>query len=400
MSSPSQHLVPEVDRAELVDVSRRALARFPEGNILISERFTPASYPASKPTVSTAPLSGMTAVIKDIIDVAGMVTTNGSALHRSRPAEHSADVVRALEQQGAVIVGKANLDEFAWGVTGNNVRWGTITNPRYPALVTGGSSGGTAAAIAAGVARIGLGTDTAGSVRIPAACCGVIGLRPRTGVISAHGVQGLAPSFDVVGPMAGTVADCVHAWEALSGDLVPQKETLRGLRLAVLESCRESGKFAELGAETVDVETPRSILEPFWVVMRAEAWRTHSELFEARSAEYSPGVRTKLEAAALVTDEEERSARARMMGIREEFMATIAEFDGVIMPTLGRPAPESGCDESAIRDELGWIAAMVSALDLASVAIGNVQIVARTEVVALQIARVWETEVGEVPPPW
>lgn len=357
-----------------------------------------AARPSDAGRGSEGLLDGFELVIKDMIDVAGTVTTRGAAIYDPRPAPTSAACVSALEASGARVIGKANQDEFAWGVTGDNPHWGQIHNPTHPRLSAGGSSGGTAAAIAAGSARAGLGTDTAGSVRIPAACCGIVGLRPRAGRIASEGVFPLAPSFDTVGPMARTVADCELMWRALGGGAA--RPAGSGLRLGVFDGVRAPHRIERLGAELVTLPSPRSVLTPFWTVMRAEAFRTHAENVRATPELYGPGLRDKLAVAARIGEGEEADARAELAAKREEFRGALHGLTAIVTPTLGRPAPERGCDEGAVRDDLGWLAAVFSALDLAALAIGNLQIAARTEEEALGLGLLWEQTVGEVPPPW
>ncbi|WP_433214707.1 amidase [Microtetraspora malaysiensis] len=349
-------------------------------------------------------LAGRTAVAKDMIDVAGMPTTFGTAGAGGAPATVSADCVTAVEEHGALVIAKSNLDEYAWGVTGENPHWGRILNPRHPDLVAGGSSGGTAAAIAAGIADVGLGTDTAGSVRIPAACCGVVGLRPRVGRVSMRGVHPLSPSFDTVGPMAATVAECARTWAALVGEPVAHGKDAAllaaGVRLGVMEDCPQARHFEALGIELVPLDSPREILPAFWTVMRAEAYRTHAARYTAHQEDYGQSIRVKLDLAATITASEEAAARAALTAQQAAFTARFAGLDGFILPTLGRAAPPAGVDENSIRDELGPLAAMVSALGLAALAIGNLQIVARDEETALALGLLWESHVGEVPEPW
>ena len=128
----------------------------------------------------------------------------------------SASAVEKLVAAGAVVTGKANLHEFAWGVTSQNPWYGTVQNPRLPGRMAGGSSGGNAAALAAGLCDLGLGTDTGCSIRLPASCCGVVGLKPSWGRIAIDGVFPLCPTFDTVGPMARTVAEVALAWSVLA----------------------------------------------------------------------------------------------------------------------------------------------------------------------------------------
>ncbi|MEB4614373.1 amidase, partial [Leucobacter sp. M11] len=193
--------------------AERAIAASAGHGIVIADTIARARAQAAPP--SAAPLAGVTLVVKDNIDVAGTVTSLGARLSGALTAVRSAPAVAALEAAGARVVAKVNLHQFAYGASSENPAWGDVRNPRFPEHTPGGSSGGTAAALAAGIGRIGLGTDTSGSIRMPAACCGVVGLRPRNGIVSAGGVAPLCPSFDAVGPMARTVADTALAWQAL-----------------------------------------------------------------------------------------------------------------------------------------------------------------------------------------
>src|SRR3954452_7116307 len=153
--------------------------------------------------------------VKDLFDTAGVRTTYGSRVFADQVPERTATAVERLVGSGYQMVGKANLHEFAWGITSENPHYGTVPNPVAPGRVAGGSSGGNAAALALGLADAALGTDSGGSVRIPAACCGVVGFKPTWGLVPDDGCFPLAPSFDHVGPMARDVAGCVRMMEAL-----------------------------------------------------------------------------------------------------------------------------------------------------------------------------------------
>jgi len=167
------------------------------------------------------PLHGKRLLVKDLIDTAGIRTTYGSKVYAAHVPATTAPAVTRLVAAGAVLVGKANLHEFAWGVTSQNPWYGTVQNPVQPGRTAGGSSGGNAAALAAGLCDLGLGTDTGCSVRLPAACCGVVGLKPSWGRVSTEGVFPLCPTFDTVGPMARTVTEVVAMWSALTGEPPP-----------------------------------------------------------------------------------------------------------------------------------------------------------------------------------
>ena len=163
------------------------------------------------------PLFGILAAVKDNIDVGGMPTTCGSIALARPTSAHDAPIVRRLEQAGAIIIGKTTLDEGALGASGRNEHFGRCVNPHGDGLLSGGSSSGSAAAVANGGVRLSIGTDTLGSVRIPAALCGVVGFKPSHGALSAQGVAPLYPPFDTVGLLAGSLRDIGLAYRALGG---------------------------------------------------------------------------------------------------------------------------------------------------------------------------------------
>jgi indoleacetamide hydrolase len=165
------------------------------------------SIPPS-PAGTPQPLRGWPLVVKDNIDVAGMPTTAGSRALAGHTPALSASAIARLQQAGAVVLGKTNLHEFCFGITSNNAAFGPVRNPYALDRIAGGSSGGTACAIAAGLAPVGIGSDTGGSMRIPAALCGVVGFRPTTGRWPSDGVVKVSNTRDTLGPMAHSVADC------------------------------------------------------------------------------------------------------------------------------------------------------------------------------------------------
>ncbi len=161
------------------------------------------------------PAEGIRLAVKDLFDTAGLTTTYGSAIFFDHVPRETAEVVLRLEAAGYANVGKTNLHEFAYGTTSENPHFGTVPNPIAPGRVAGGSSGGSAAAVAAGLADAALGSDTGGSIRIPAACCGVVGFKPTWGLVPLEGCFPLAPSLDHGGPMAPSVEGCTAMLEAL-----------------------------------------------------------------------------------------------------------------------------------------------------------------------------------------
>src|SRR5262245_22908989 len=182
------------------------------------------------------PLHGVPISLKDIIDVRGVPTTAASRVREGHVAERDAPCVTHLRQAGAVLLGKTNLHEFAFGTTNEDSAFGPARNPHDPSRSPGGSSGGSAASVAAGMALATIGTDTGGSIRIPAAACGIVGLKPTFGEVSTDGVVPLSHTLDHIGPLALSVADACLVYHALLGDTaapLPAPMPVSGLRLAV-----------------------------------------------------------------------------------------------------------------------------------------------------------------------
>jgi aspartyl-tRNA(Asn)/glutamyl-tRNA(Gln) amidotransferase subunit A len=183
-------------------------------------------------SVSSEEGEGTVVAVKDLVDVAGMVTTAGGIILPEVPAAQDAPVVHRIRQHGCVIVGKTNLHEFAYGVTSVNPHYGAVRNPHDPNLVAGGSSGGSAVAVAAGMCDWSIGSDTGGSIRIPSGLCGVVGFKPALGSIDTSGVIPLSPSLDTLGPIAPDVAAAARAFSMMSGTPVTV-DNLREPRVAI-----------------------------------------------------------------------------------------------------------------------------------------------------------------------
>src|SRR5918994_4405277 len=255
--------------------------------------------------LSDGPLAGRTLLVKDLIDTAGIRTTYGSRIYGDHVPERNASVVDLVLDAGAAVIGKANLVEFAWGVLGDNPWYGTVRNPARPGRTTGGSSSGNAAAIAAGLCDLGIGTDTGCSVRLPAAACELVGLKTRVGAVPTDGVFPLAPSFDTVGPLARTVHDAAALWSVLTGRSIP-KPRLAGLRVGLLRQApnladgRETetsdaaeqwvGRLEQLGARVVEGAIPAPPSDT-WPVFQHEAIRSHAATFPSRADEYGTAIR-------------------------------------------------------------------------------------------------------------
>ena len=239
----------------------------------------------------TGPLAGVPFAPKDIFDTAGIRTTVGSEHFRTRVPQSTALAVQRLVDAGAIIVGKTNLSEFAWGVTTQNAHYGSTQNPRHPGKIAGGSSGGAASALAGGLAAIALGTDTGGSIRIPAAACEIAGYKGSWGLISDDGCYPMIHSMDHVGPMARSMEECALALEVL-GVLERPTPQLAGLRVGVLHPTPAAAKMAVLGAHVEDAVLPDySQLFPLFAAQAAD---NHRDLIADRWDEFSPDLQAKL----------------------------------------------------------------------------------------------------------
>ncbi len=288
-----------LERIAAVNPALNAYLHVDREGALASARSSDAARRA-KGAAPPPPLSGLPLALKDILCVAGMPTTCGSRLLEGYRPPYDATVVERLRGAGAVILGKTNMDEFAMGSSCENSGYGPCRNPLDPGRVPGGSSGGTAAAVAARAAGGGYGTDTGGSIRQPAALCGLVGLKPTYGRVSRRGLVAFASSLDQVGPMARTVDDAALLLEAIWGpdplDATTHPEPpeplgreggLAGLRLGVVRDWLEAGvdagvgaaldaclgRIAEAGGELVDVRLPRGeeALATYYVLATAEA---------------------------------------------------------------------------------------------------------------------------------
>lgn len=293
------------------------------------------------------PLAGTPIALKDIIDHEGRETTAGSAFYRETAAA-SAACVAALEAAGAVIIGRTGLHEWAFGFSSENPHWGPVRNPWDTATSTGGSSGGSAAAVAAGIVPIAIGTDTGGSVRVPAALCGTFGLKVTYGRISLHGVFPLVASIDTVGPLADSIRHLDLSYRAMSGDDSAEAEPRR-LRLgipqpwvseapiapdvgAAFEATVEALRY--LGHEVGSIEMPDALpSQQLWHAIAREVRAVH-EPFRARGLPYGPDVARRLDDAETVTDEEADAALGWQEMIRARFADALETVDFLVTPAV------------------------------------------------------------------
>lgn len=307
------------------------------------------------------PLHGVPLSIKDLFDIRGVGTTAASRVREGHVAARDAPSMVHLRQAGAVFVGKTNLHEFAFGTTSEDSAFGPARNPLDPSRSPGGSSGGSAASVVAGMALASIGTDTGGSIRIPAAACGLVGLKPSLGEISIDGVVPLSPTMDHVGPLAQTVADASLVYHGLLGDAAaapPAPMPVNGLRLAVprLYFCERlddevRARFDEAldrlrgaGARIVDIEIQHAMeIGPAYLhIVLADAAAYHGTTLDTMPERYTPPVRLRLEMGRYVLAEDYVRALAVREVLRREVDAALAQHDALILPTLAIPAPAIG----------------------------------------------------------
>jgi aspartyl-tRNA(Asn)/glutamyl-tRNA(Gln) amidotransferase subunit A len=321
-------------------------------------------------TAIEKPPPGIPLAVKDLFDTAGLLTTYGSAIFADHVPAETASAVRLLEEAGYANVGKTNLHEFAYGVTSQNPHYGTVPNPRAPGRLAGGSSGGSAAALAAGLADAALGSDSGGSIRIPAACCGVVGFKPTYGLVPIDGCFPLAPSFDHAGPMARSVAGCEAMMRVLAPGLEAVSIDAGDLRVGVAwtELCEPLVRASvEAAAELfpcarrVEIRFPDDSVGR---VFRREVAEVHSGLFPEHIELYGENVRAKLERCFEVTDGEVEAGLRARAEYRERIEELMNGLDLLLTPTLPFVAPPATVDEREIRDRtieftfpfnaLGW----------------------------------------------
>ena len=323
------------------------------------------------------PLHGIPISLKDIIDLAGTPTTAASRLRAGHRAAADAPVTARLRAAGAVLVGKCNLHEFAFGTTGEESACGATRNPHAPAHTPGGSSSGSAVGVAAGMALASVGTDTGGSIRIPAAACGVVGLKPTHGEVSAAGIVPLAPSLDHVGPLARSVRDAALLYrvlrdgphggrDAAAADApptearprlgIPRRYFLDLLEPAVERAFDDAvGRLARAGCRIDDVDVPHAAdtASIYLHTQLAEAADQHRENLDERPDDYARGVRLRLELGRYVLAEDYVRAQRGRHVLTAEVDAALADRAALVLPTLPVVPPRLGAATIAIGGTTG-----------------------------------------------
>ena len=319
---------------------------------------------------SRGPLHGIPIALKDLYETAGIRTTAGSKVMAEYVPQSDASVVQKLSAAGAVLLGKLNMHEIALGVTNENPHYGDCHNPWALDHMTGGSSGGSAAALAAGLCLGSLGSDTGGSIRIPASLCGVVGLKPTRGRVSLRGVIPLSWNLDHAGPLARSVRDAALLLQVIAGydpedpysENVPVDDYVSGLAQevrgwrvalaegeffqkadpAVLEAVRQAaGVFESLGAQVETVQLPdlRPAAQANGLMVTSDAAAFHRERLASCPQDFGADVRQRLEAGAAYTSGEYILARRTQTLFRRQYEQFFETFDLLLMPSTPMPAP-------------------------------------------------------------
>ena len=367
----------EIRRREIspVDLTRRCLARIENLNPVLNAFITVTADSAlsqarqAEKEISGGqwhgPLHGIPIALKDLIDTAAVPTTAASAFFKDRIPTQDAEIVRRLRAAGAILLGKQNLHEFAYGGSSVISYFGEVRNPWNPAHIAGGSSGGSAAAVAADLCFAAIGTDTAGSIREPAALCGIVGLKPTYGRVSARGVIPLSPSLDHVGPITRTVADAGIVLQAIAGydpedaycvdapvlnylqDLergtatvrigVPRRFFYEDLDSEIATALEHSLEvFRNLGANVCEVELP---VPTDRTLQTTESYAYHAE-FVARSPElYQPETLRRIRAGEKTTQAVIDERRRELREIRHAIGELFTDVDVLVTPTTPIVAP-------------------------------------------------------------
>jgi len=372
----------EISSLELTDFYLEQIARLnPQVNAYITVTAESAREQAQRADeerargVDRGALHGIPIALKDLFDTRGVLTTAGSEILRDNIPTDDAEVVTRLKNAGAALLGKNNMHEFAFGVTNQNPHYGDAHNPWALGHITGGSSGGSAAAVAARMCLGSMGSDTGGSIRIPAALCGVSGLKPTYGRVSLRGVIPLSWTNDHAGPIAQTAQDCAWMLNAVAGydpnDPVSVNmpvpdysarlyESLRGARFAmprgyfedevngeILDAVSTAVRVLEdLGALCVEKDLPagEEMFQLNRVILRAEAATYHREWLATRAGEYGADVMSRFRLGEAVTAQEYILARRHQVEVHRALQEFFRDIDFFITPTTRVTAPSLEID--------------------------------------------------------
>lgn len=316
------------------------------------------------PGATDGPLAGLSFGAKDLYDIAGHVTGCGSPdwARTHPPATRHAPAVQALLDAGATLLGKTHTDEIAYSLMGVNAHYGTPINTAAPDRVPGGSSSGSAAATAAGLVDIGLGSDTGGSVRMPASFCGVYGIRTTHGRIDLSDAMPFAPSFDTVGWFARDSATFAKAGAAFD---IEVPDEVRGIRLMIADDAmalantatrsalgaaleKLQGRFGVSDNVTLNAGNLAEWREVFRVCQAAEIWQTHGAWVEMTQPDFGPGIKERFQIAAAIKPQMHRAAQTAREKIRTHLTGMLVDNGVIILPASPGPAPFRDADEAAL----------------------------------------------------
>jgi 1-carboxybiuret hydrolase len=316
------------------------------------------------------PLAGVPFAVKNLFDIAGLPTLAGSRINRSRaPATRDAALITRLEAAGAVLVGALNMGEYAYDFTGENAHYGPSRNPHDVSRMTGGSSGGSGGAVAGALVPLALGSDTNGSIRVPASFCGIFGLKPTYGRLSRAGSFPFVASLDHVGPLARSTRDLALAYDAMAGHdpddpvcverpaeaVAPMLDRGRdGLRIAIAGGYFRAGAFPEAQAAlarvaaaldvSAEVEFPEAqrARAAAYVITTSEGAALHLDRLRERARDFDPAVRDRLIAGAMVPAALVTKAQKFRRWYREQVLALFAGVDALLAPATPCSAPAIG----------------------------------------------------------
>lgn len=351
-----------LDRIERFQPTLNAFISVDREGALAAARDADARLRAGAPC---GPLHGVPLAHKDMFHRAGQVTSCGSRMRLDDIQLRTAPVLTRLDAAGAITLGRLNLSEFALGPTGQNAHYGRACNPWRLDVITGGSSSGSAAAVAAGLAYGALGSDTGGSIRLPAALCGVAGLKPSQGRVSAADIMALSPSMDCVGPLARSVSDLALMFGVIADNAptpplwaaaaLADRPSLQGVRIGIPAASQDGDLDAEvegalvagrtalegLGAQCVAVPLPDldHLCEMANFVSMFEAARTHASDLAERPQDYGPQVRARLRNAQAITESDYAHALEERPRLIQIMMSIFETCDLIQMPVLGITPP-------------------------------------------------------------
>jgi aspartyl-tRNA(Asn)/glutamyl-tRNA(Gln) amidotransferase subunit A len=317
------------------------------------------------------PLHGMPMSIKDLVDIVGEPTTAASKVRAGHVASKDATIIQRLRDAGVVIIGKTNLHEFALGPTNEESAWGPVRNPVDASRIAGGSSGGSAAAVALGMGEASIGSDTGGSIRIPAAACGVVGLKPSAGEVPLDGVVPLSFTLDNGGPITRTVSDAAAIWSVVAARPLPALTRppldtltfgalggyfttyLDGEVRAAFERALARLRAGGAKIEPRTVSGTETITQTYSDISLPEAANWHTETLISRGGDYAPGVRDRLELGRTIPAVRYLHAMEDREVLRRAVDAALDGCDALLLPTLPIVAPPLGATEAVFDDANG-----------------------------------------------